>query len=127
MPTSIFLAKLIGPLLAAIGLGMLLNQGVYQAVAVEALRSVALIYLSGLLVLVGGLAIVMVHNVWTADWRIIITILGWLGVISGFVRIVFPQLTQSVGAAVIPRPVVFIIAALAVLVLGGILSFKGYR
>ena len=127
VPRSIFLAKLIGPLFVAIGVGMLVNQAVYQAIAVEALRSYALIYLSGLLVLLGGLSIVILHNVWAPDWRVIITVLGWLGVIGGLVRIVLPQLTQSIGAAVFPRQAIFVVAALVVLVLGGFLSFKGYH
>ena len=33
-----------------------------------------------------GLAIVLVHNVWTFDWRVIITILGWLAVLGGIFR-----------------------------------------
>ena len=44
----------------------------------EFLRSRALIYLSGVLIHDGGLAIVLTHNVWVADWRVLITLLGWL-------------------------------------------------
>jgi hypothetical protein len=40
-------------------------------------------YLSGLLSLLAGLAIVNLHNTWRADWRVIITVLGWLMTIGG--------------------------------------------
>ena len=44
MSTSVFLAKLIGPILIVIGVGMLVNARVYRALAEEFLRSHALIY-----------------------------------------------------------------------------------
>ena len=55
--------------------------------AEEFLRSRALIYLSGLLTMTAGLAIVLTHNVWVADWPVLITMLGWLATIGGAVRI----------------------------------------
>ena len=126
MSTSTFLARLIGPLFVAIGLGMLVNQDVFQTMAGEFLRSHALIYLSGLLTLVAGLAIVNTHNLWTRDWRVIITVLGWLSVIGGVLRIVLPQSVASLGAAIFARNGVPLVAAIVMLVLGGWLSFMGY-
>lgn len=123
---SIFLVKLIGPLFVAMGIGLLVNQSVYRAMAGEFLRSYALIYLSGLLALLGGLAIVNLHNEWTKDWRVIITVLGWLSLIGGFIRITLPQLVQPIGTAMFAHQAVVIIAALVMLGLGGFLSFKGY-
>ncbi len=76
MQTSLFLARLIGPVALAIGLSILINAGAYRLLADEFMRSRALMYLSGLLTLVAGLAIVLTHNVWVADWRAIITVLG---------------------------------------------------
>ena len=35
-----------------------------------------------------GLAIVLTHNVWVANWPVLITVLGWLAAIGGAVRIV---------------------------------------
>jgi len=83
MQTSKFLARLMGPFMVAIGAGLLVNGDVLQAMAAEFLKSPALIFLSGLLTLTAGLAIVNTHNVWTTDWRVIVTIFGWLGVIGG--------------------------------------------
>ena len=44
--------------------------------------------LSGFFCLPAGLAIVLVHNFWVADWPILVTILGWLCVIGGAIRII---------------------------------------
>ena len=54
MSNSIFLAKLIGPTLLVIGLGMVINGAAYRTMAEEFLRSRALIYIAGLLALRAG-------------------------------------------------------------------------
>ena len=126
MPTSTFLAKLIGPVALAIGVGLIANAAAYRRLADEFLRSTALIYLSGLLALSAGLAIVLSHNVWTADWRVLITVLGWLAVLAGVVRIVLPQGTEAIGRRVLQHPQSLLIAAAIWLAIGAVLSFFGY-
>ena len=125
--TSRYLARLIGPLLLAIGVGMLVNAPVYRVLGAQFLQSAALIYLSGILALLAGIAILLAHNVWAADWRVIITVLGWLAAIGGAVRIIVPQFVQSVGGAVIHFATLPFIGGVIVLALGGVLSFFGYR
>jgi uncharacterized membrane protein len=123
---SIFLAKLIGPVLLVIGIGMLANPAGYRAMASEFLASRALIYLAGLLALVPGLALVLTHNVWTLDWRLILTVLGWLAVIGGAFRLLFPQKVTAIGTALLARPGYLTGAAIVVLALGAVLSVFGY-
>ena len=89
MQTSILIARLIGPLLVMTGLIMLVTSQAVQDMAREFLASRALIFIAGVLALLGGLAIVNTHNVWTAGWPVIITIFGWLAVIGGIVRMGF--------------------------------------
>jgi hypothetical protein len=126
MQTSIFLAQLIGPLFLVMGVGMLINRDGYREMAEEFLDSRPLIYLAGLFAFVPGLAIVLTHNVWVFDWRLLITIFGWLGVIGGIFRIVFPQQVTEVGTAMLEHPSWLTSASIGVLALGAILSFYGY-
>ena len=114
MQRSIYLAKLIGPVMAAIGIGMLLNSAVFRILAEQFLSSYALIFLAGLITLFAGIALVLAHNVWTPDWRVIITILGWLSVIGGALRIIAPNLVARIGGG------------FALLALGCVLSYFGY-
>ena len=100
MQPAVFIARLSGPLFLAAGVGILLNQTVYSAMITEAVHSPTLIYFSGLSALLPGLAILNVHRTWTADWRVIITIFGWLLVIGGVVRIVLPQTTASLAGTI---------------------------
>ena len=123
---SIFLARLMGPIMAMVGIGVFVNGTVYRALADEFLRNRALIYLSGLILMTAGLAIVLTHNVWAAGWTVIITILGWLATIGGAVRIVMPQGTEKIGRRMLKSPQNLQIAGAVWLALGAILSFFGY-
>ena len=127
MATSIFLAKLIGPVLLVIGIALLTNGAVYRTLAGEFLNSPALIFLSGLITLPTGLAIVLTHNVWIADWRILITVLGWLAIFGGAVRLLAPQRAASVGRTIFANPSTIYISTGVYLVSGALLSFFGYR
>ena len=126
MQTSLFLAKLIGPFLLAIGAGMLANRVGYRAMAQELIRSRVLIYFAGILALLSGLAVVLTHNMWTADWRILITLIGWLAVIGGLFHIVFPEQVTKMGTAMIAKGNIMTIRGSSMLVLGAALSFFGF-
>ena len=112
--------------MAMVGIGVFVNGAIYRVLADEFLRSRALIYLSGLLLMTAGLAIVLTHNVWAAGWTVIITILGWLATIGGAVRIVMPQGTEKIGRRILKGPLNLQIAGAVWLALGAILSFFGY-
>jgi hypothetical protein len=124
--TSLFLARLIGPVALALGVSMLIGGGAYRLLADEFLRSRAMMYLTGLLTMLGGLAVVLTHNVWVADWRVIITLLGWLAAIGGALRMIVPQFSQSLGTWFMARPMALTGGALFWIALGLVLSFFGY-
>ena len=126
MPTSIFLAKLIGPVALVAAIGLFLNRDAYREMAREFMRSPSLIYLSGLLTMTAGVAIVLAHNVWVADWRVLLTIFGWLATVGGAARIVFPDKIRTVGEAMLDKPMVMTLGGAIWLVIGALLCFFGY-
>jgi hypothetical protein len=127
MPPAILTARLVGPLFAAIGLGVVLNTSFYAGAIVEAVNSPTLVYMSGVAALLAGLAIINAYNAWTADWRVVVTVIGWLCVFAGIVRIVVPQVTVSLATKVYSGPIQLTIVGVIVFVVGGYLSFEGYR
>ena len=127
MQGSMFLARLLGPLFIVIGVGMLVNQSIYDMMIGEFLHSSALIYLSGLLSLLGGLAIVNVHNSWRLQWTLIITVLGWLLLIGGIMRIVLPRFIVTIGTTIYATHAAIIIVSIIALGVGGVLTYMGYR
>ena len=126
MERSLFLARLLGPTFLAVALGMLVNLSMYETIIAEGLHAGILLYLSGFLSLLAGLAIVNLHNRWQMDWRVVITVLGWLMAIGGTVRIVLPQVAIAVGSTIYSGRTSVIVAALTTGALGAFLSVKGY-
>jgi hypothetical protein len=126
MASSKFVARLIGPAFVVSGIAMLLNRDGYSVMVEEFLLSPALIYITGFLALLGGLAIVNVHNSWHWGWPLIVTVIGWLAVVGGIFRMVAPQHVQVLGSAVFTHPAVMIVIAIVSVALGGFVSFKGY-
>lgn len=126
MERSHFLAKLIGPVFIAGGLGMLFNTAIYRAMFERALHDHMLIYLSGVIALTIGLAIVAVHNDWKWHWPLIITVIGWMALIGGAVRIITPQLIERFGLSMLSYPSFFTVDGGIALLLGVLLSYFGY-
>jgi hypothetical protein len=127
VPAAILIARLIGPLFAALGLGMLLNATFYAAAVGEGAHSPVLIAIAGMASLVAGLAILNAHRAWTADWRVLVTVIGWVFIVAGLIRLILPTLAETLAPAVYSGPAALTVAGVVVLIIGGILSFEGYR
>ena len=98
MVYSELLAGPLGPVLATIGLAMLTNRRSLEAMAGQVPASLPVVFLAGLLLLVAGLSIVRVHNLWVADWRVIVTLAGWFSVFGGLVRMLVPEQSAAQSA-----------------------------
>lgn len=126
MATSIFLARLLGPVFTLVGLALILKVPMYRTVLKEFIASPALTYLAGFLGLVAGLAIVLAHNVWVAGWPVIVTLVGWITIVRSVVTLYQPQRIVAMGSRILERPGLFTGAAALNLTLGILLSYFGY-
>ena len=126
MDTSIFLAQLLGPFFLVLGIGMAATPQAWRAMAEEFLDSRALIFLAGLFAFLPGLAIVLTHNVWVFDWRVIVTIFGWLGLLGGTFRLLFPAQVKAIGLAMLEHTEWLRGGGIAVTVLGAVLAYFGF-
>jgi hypothetical protein len=126
MQGSIFLARLIGPVLITVGIALIFNSDTYRYMAEQFLVSYALIYVAGVIALFSGLAIVNLHNIWQWKWPVIITVLGWLSVVGGAIRILVPQEGQIMGTAIVGLDIWPGIPGLIMLGFGLWLFYEGY-
>jgi len=82
------------------------------------------VYLSGVLMFVAGLAIVRAHNRWRTDWTVLVTLSGWfalaLGVVRMFAASGYQQETAALGT------VTFIATESALLVCGVVITVNAY-
>jgi hypothetical protein len=123
---SRLIAGFIGPLLAAIGIAMVFNRSLFPALISQLAQSYGLIFLSGILSLLAGIAIVRVHNVWSGGWRIVVTLFGWLAILGGLARMWAPQLAAPIADTFAADTTGFLIGGIVVLALGAFLSYKAY-
>jgi uncharacterized membrane protein len=126
MNTSIFLARLIGPIALVVGVALFMHADASKAMAQDFLHSTPLIFISGVAAMALGLAIVLSHNVWVADWRVLITIFGWFAAIGGAIRVLLPDTVRSIGQDMIESKVAMMVGGGIWLALGVIFCLFGY-
>ncbi len=126
MTISVFMAKIIGPFCIAAGLGIMFNAKTYQRVIEDFFRNSALIYLGGVFALLFGLLIVLTHNIWVANWTVIITVFGWLALIKGIWLIVLPNTLGKITGFYSRKTGLLVIHSVIMLVLGLYLTIMGY-
>ncbi len=119
MAESKRIAGLVGPVLVAIILteNPFVNPNLYD----EQIPPV--VYLSGTLLFVAGLAVVRAHNRWSMGWPVLITLVGWLAMALGLIRMTFPH---AYRANTTDQTGIILWFELALLSLGLFLTFKGY-
>jgi hypothetical protein len=126
MPNSTTIAGLIGPTLVAMSAALLINLNSFPALVEPVSRDPLLIFVSGGLMFVAGLAIVRVHNRWEADWTVLVTVLGWLALIGGLVRMLFPIQVAEIAPKVSQETGLIAAEAVVLLVVGAFLTYKSY-
>ena len=91
MCLSIFLAQVIGCYLFLMSLAMLIHQQRFKKTMSDYLGNATLITLTGAVSLAVGLLIVVDHNIWVPDWQVIITLIGWVLLLRGLMRLFIPE------------------------------------
>lgn len=93
---TLFLAKLIGIVAIVKGIAILSKKKECASVVGEFMHDKPLMYFVSILELVGGLAIVLNHNIWAGSTAaVIITIMGWLMIAEGIAVAVLPQRSMT--------------------------------
>lgn len=127
MPTSKIIAALLGPALIVSAAMVFINLDATPTIIDELSKSPMLIVLAGYAAFAPGLAIVHFHNRWTAGRPVLITLMGWLSLVIGLVRILFPVRLAGIMTTAAPTLLGLMPGvAAAFLLIGGFLSFKAY-
>lgn len=126
METSLAYAKVIGPMMLILGLSLALNHAAFVKMAKDFMKSPALIFLAGFITLLMGVIVVAFHNVWVAGWPVIVTILGWVMVAAGIVRMNFTDRLKKMGEGMLKNYALMMGAALLYIALGAYLTYVSW-
>lgn len=116
MANSRQIARLLGPSLIAVSITESINLDIFAD------SSAHLVYLNGTLLFVAGLSIVRVHNHWTSSWPVLVTLMGWLFLLGGLIRMIAPV---SAWQAAQHSAAVLALTSL-LLMIGVILTLRAY-
>ena len=126
METSIFIARIFGLCYLIIGAGFMFNRKAFQQVMEDFCKNVASVFFAGVFALVIGVVIILTHNVWVANWTVIITIIGWVALIKGIWMIVFPNTVPKFMQAYLKNKALLAVHSVAVVIFGAVLTFFGF-
>ena len=126
METSIFIARIFGLCYLILGAGLVFNRKVFGQVMDDFCKNAALLFYGGLLALVIGVVIILTHNVWVANWTVIITIIGWVALIKGIWIIIFPNTVSKFMQAYQKNENLLIVHSIFALIFGAVLTFFGF-
>lgn len=111
------IAGLVGPILLAITLPEALHIHTFDT------QIAPVVYLNGALLFAGGFSLVRAHNYWGFEWPMVLTLVGWFGILVGLFRLFFTELalaeTQMTPVAVA--------ASFSVAFVGLFLTYKAHR
>ena len=86
---SIFFARLWGSFFIIFGLLFIITRQLGKTI--EMTDDKAFVISTGYITLLMGLVTVILHNIWAANWKVAITILGWSTLIKGIGKVGFPE------------------------------------
>jgi hypothetical protein len=67
-----------------------MHQQRFKKIMTEFLGSQPMLTLTGTLGIIFGLLIVVSHNIWTSNWVVLVTLIGWFIFLQGILRLFFP-------------------------------------
>ena len=88
---QVIIGQVLAWLLLVLGLSYIANTAMWLRVVRDAMAEPARYFFMVILTLVLGLLIIATHNVWVADWPVVVTLLGWILAVKSALFLLFPQ------------------------------------
>ncbi len=126
MDMSIFLAKALGIYLVVLSIGMLMNRDKVMTPLMDILDRPGILLFSGILPLIIGTLLVISHNIWTTDWRVLITLLGWSALIKGTMVIIYPNMLINMSKKWLESQIAYKTTYIITLIIGLYLGYVGF-
>ncbi len=121
MAYSIFLGEFIGINFIIMSLAFLFNKKLHEKAYNEIAENSTLWILVSGTTFFFGLLIVFTHNIWSMDWRGLVTLVGWILLVSGILRLCFQtkmmQYCKKATMKKLPHRLVWVMLAVGVFLL----------
>ncbi len=124
--SDIQIFQIISLVYLAVGIGIFINPDFYKNLLESFIEDITALYFGGIMALVIGYLIVAFHNTWTKDFSVIITVIGWMGLLKGIVILGLPKIMIALTKAIATKKNFLKIEAIAIIVIGLALAFLGF-
>ena len=125
MEFSIFIARVAAVIYLSIGIGLFIDGDYYKKSFDKMLGDPGTMYLGGFIALIIGFLIVSLHNHWVKDWRVLVTLIGWIGLIKGVALLAVPGPMLDFSRKLIKGMNMNFIAVFAI-TFGAVLGYFGF-
>ncbi len=126
MDRSKFLSKVLGIYLIIVSIAMLVSMDQFISNVTSLINDLPLMFVTGFFTLIVGVLMIVSHNIWVWNWKVIITIIGWLTFLKGGSIILVPQFIDNATNLFVQNIQVAYLVAIIDLILGIILSYIGF-
>lgn len=97
MELSYFLAQLFGLSLAIFAAIMFMRPGMMRPMITEVGQNKLLTAFVSIAGIMGGLAVILTHNVWVMGWPVIITLFGWSALLKSITYMLAPDMITDMA------------------------------
>ena len=125
MNKSIFLARVLGLYMTIIALALFINPD-YFTIFNGMINNLPLVILAGVISLVIGILLIVGHNIWVRDWRVVVTLVGWTVFLKGLVNTVFPNGVFSINHYIMTSNTAYYTSITVTLLIGLFLCYQGF-
>lgn len=123
---TLFMATVIGWYLVIVSLFTLCQYEQVKSITAEILEQRGLFFIAAIITLILGLLMVASHNIWVMGWPVIITLISWLVLISGLLRLLCANTAKKMGQSFMANPVGMKVVSVVFLLLGLFLLLQVY-
>lgn len=127
MERSVFLSKALGIYLLVVSVCMLINMPYFFVRVQLLMHDPNAMFITGFMTLILGILMVLSHNIWLWNWRVLVTIVSWLTFLKGVSVLACPTYLIDLSASVTAGSGAAYCAAIFDLLLALVFCYYGFK
>lgn len=127
MNASKFLSRVIGIYMIIVSIAMLTEMNQFIRDVSQLINDPSLMFVTGFFTLILGILMVVSHNIWQWNWRVIITIIAWIILLKGASLIFIPQFMDKITILFVQNTNIIYAAAGFDFIFGVLLIYFGFK
>ncbi|MFZ2682047.1 MAG: hypothetical protein WAZ14_03075 [Patescibacteria group bacterium] len=125
MDITLFLAKVWGPTILAVGIGVFVSRSYYVKIYRDLEKAPLAAFVFGMLAMAAGIAHILKHNVWGSLLEGVVSFLGWALLLKGILFVIAPKFVDKAGDFWVNKNLLYVAGSLSLLV-GAYLTIVAY-